>query len=213
MPHQVRVWHAYSEMIEDYTEQRLQEKMRTPEGRRLALTIDPYSYRDTLTLPKLLIHSLNDRYWATDALNLYWDDLPGDKHLLYVPNQPHNIADRVHVRPAIAAFVQAVLSDARLPVLAAEFRETEEALDVTLRAGPPALEARLWSATAPTQDFRAALWEPLPLERSAAQGAFAAHIARPSSGFAALVADCLLSDPGEPYLLSSRVHILGSSPD
>jgi len=72
MPHQVKVWEGYSEMIEEYTEHRLQDKMRTPRGHEIALTIDPYTYRQRLTLPKLLIQSLNDRYWATDALNLYW---------------------------------------------------------------------------------------------------------------------------------------------
>jgi len=40
MPHQVKMWDAYSEMIDDYTEQRLQDKMRTPRGRQMALVLD-----------------------------------------------------------------------------------------------------------------------------------------------------------------------------
>ena len=51
MPHQVKVWDSYSEMIDDYTEQRLQDKMRLPRGHQLAMIIDPYSYRHELTCP------------------------------------------------------------------------------------------------------------------------------------------------------------------
>ena len=35
--------------------------------------------------------SSNDFYWVTDALNLYWKELPGNKWILYVPNTGHDL--------------------------------------------------------------------------------------------------------------------------
>jgi PhoPQ-activated pathogenicity-related protein len=209
MPHQVAVWESYSEMIDDFTEQRLQERMRTPEGYRVVLSVDPYSYRDQLALPKLLLHSLNDRYWATDALNLYWDDLPGDKHVLYVPNQPHNIADRSSIRPAYAAFVQSVVGDQCLPQVEASYSDHERAIDVQVSCSEAALEARVWIATSPNQDFRAALWTPEPLTAAADRRSFTGVVDHPSGGYRAIVAECLLEGSEGPYVMSTRPHIVG----
>jgi PhoPQ-activated pathogenicity-related protein len=62
---------------------------------------------------KLLINGVNDPYWTTDALNLYWDDLPGDKWVTYVPNAGHNLEqhadgkkDRTRAVNALAAFAR-----------------------------------------------------------------------------------------------------------
>ena len=47
----------------------------------------------TLKQPKLLLLGTNDRYWPLDALNVYWDGLPGDKYVTYVPNNGHGLKD------------------------------------------------------------------------------------------------------------------------
>ena len=51
-------------------------------GPELVRMVDPWFYRERLKMPKLLIHGANDRYWATDATSLYWNDLLGEKSLL-----------------------------------------------------------------------------------------------------------------------------------
>ena len=48
---------------------------------------DPYSYRQRLTMPKLLHPGHQQyRYWTQDALNLYWDDLKGPSGSHLHPN-------------------------------------------------------------------------------------------------------------------------------
>ncbi len=211
MPHQVKVWDAYSEMIDDFTEHRLQDRMGTPRGHEIALAIDPYFYRQQLTLPKLLIQSLNDRYWATDALNLYWDDLLGEKHVVYAPNQPHFIADRERIAPTLAAFLRAVVVGGCLPDVAADYDETEAALRVSVRSGVPALEARVWTAASASQDFRDSTWSSTRLKRAADRQTFTGAVKRPRAGYVAVMADCLLPDPDAPYVLSTQVRILSSA--
>ena len=85
-PNQLKVWGKYSEQIDDYVERGLTEKTETPEGTKLWKMVDPFTYRDRLTKPKLLINGTNDRYWTLDALDLYWDGLKGPKYLVELPN-------------------------------------------------------------------------------------------------------------------------------
>jgi PhoPQ-activated pathogenicity-related protein len=92
MPNQLRAFDGkYSEMIHDYYERKLLPLPDTDDARKLWAMVDPWVYRDKLTLPKMLIHGTNDPYWATDAMNLYWDDLKGEKHVVFVPNAGHGL--------------------------------------------------------------------------------------------------------------------------
>ncbi len=67
------------------------EKTETPEGTKLWKMVDPFTYRDRLTKPKLLINGTNDRYWTLDALDLYWNELKGPKYLVELPNAGHGL--------------------------------------------------------------------------------------------------------------------------
>ena len=53
-PNQLKVWGKYSEQIDDYVARGLMEKTDTPEGTKLWKMVDPFTYRDRLTKPKLL---------------------------------------------------------------------------------------------------------------------------------------------------------------
>src|SRR5262245_50417873 len=94
LPHQLKSFGAYSEMIGDYTKLGLAELPDSPEVRKLYGLVDPYSYREQLTLPKLILLGNNDPYWTVDALNLYWDGLKGDKWVMYVANAGHNLTQK-----------------------------------------------------------------------------------------------------------------------
>ncbi len=63
IPYHKEVWGDYSEQIEDYVKLGIAQDMESQEGKDLATMIDPYSYRATLTMPKLIIIGTNDEYW------------------------------------------------------------------------------------------------------------------------------------------------------
>src|SRR5262245_32604495 len=94
MPHQLMSFGKYSDMIKDYTNTGLVPMPKTSEAKALWKMVDPWAYREKLTMPKMIINGTNDPYWAQDALNLYWKDLQGDKWVLYVPNAGHNLAQK-----------------------------------------------------------------------------------------------------------------------
>ena len=91
MPRQLKAFGAYSARLAPYTSRGLVPIPETPEGQRLLSMVDPWAYRDRLALPKLIVNGTNDFYWATDALNLYWNELSGNKWVVYVPNAGHDM--------------------------------------------------------------------------------------------------------------------------
>src|SRR5262249_19997886 len=138
MPHQLAAFGGKpSEQIGDYSRADMFTKLQTPQGKRLLELEDPYSYRDILTLPKLLILGTNDRYWAQDALNLYWDGLKGPKWVLYTPNSGHGLEDRERVYATWAAFIHSIAGGRKWPKMQWEYRPAADGVTLSVRSDIP----------------------------------------------------------------------------
>ena len=205
MPHQREVMGGYSASIHDYTELDLQARMATPEGAQLARMVDPYTYLDRLTLPKLLINGANDLYWMTDALNLYWPALPTPKHVLYVPNTGHFLGDTARVYATLVAFVRAVVAHDALPAPVLNVTETESF--VTINAGNITDDVRLWVAYSTSRDFRGAFWKSPTHTPCGKEEVWTTTVRKPSDGFMALFGEFGFVYDGLPYTLSTPVNI------
>lgn len=206
---QVDSFGDYSEQIDDYTELNLPNMLSTPSGRVLQSIVDPFAYRKKLTLPKLLIFGTNDRYWPLDACNLYWDQLSGEKYLLYVPNEGHGIKDTARVFGSISAFHHSQHSGQPLPKIDWEFSQVDGGvtLDVTTRGSIDTV--RGWVAVADTRDFRDARWEERAC-RSTGQGAWQLAAATPQQGFMACFAECISVADAMPAFFSTNVQIFSA---
>src|SRR5262249_14967353 len=123
IPHQIKSFGATSEMIGDYARAGLTSMSDDPVASKMTALVDPWSYREKLTMPKLLLLGNNDPYWTVDALNLYWDGLKGDKWILYIPNAGHGLQqkdklglpDYNRVLNGLAVFARAQINDQALP--------------------------------------------------------------------------------------------------
>ncbi|HKG07625.1 MAG TPA: PhoPQ-activated protein PqaA family protein, partial [Pedobacter sp.] len=91
MNYQIKVWKDYSIQIEDYVKLGLVQEMGTGAANSLTTMIDPYAYRKTLTMPKMIIMGTNDEYWPIDNIKNYYDSIPGQNLLHYVPNAGHGL--------------------------------------------------------------------------------------------------------------------------
>ncbi|MCS6776592.1 MAG: PhoPQ-activated protein PqaA family protein [Chloroherpetonaceae bacterium] len=208
IPHQLASFGKPSEQIADYTESGMLEMLNTEKGRRLLELEDPYSYRNVLTLPKLIINGTNDRYWAQDALNLYWDGLKGPKWILYVPNTGHDLqnGDITRVLNTMAGFAHAIASKTPLPRMRWEYRpDPDGTTRLHLHSDIPPVSARLFHTTAPTKDFRDSRWTSteIPVNGSACT----APLPRPQQGYLAAFGEATYRIGGKTFTLSTQIRI------
>jgi PhoPQ-activated pathogenicity-related protein len=211
MPHQFKTFGGkYSLMIHDYTNTGLVPMPKTAAAKKLWSMVDPYAYRDKLTMPKFLINGNSDPYWATDALNLYWDALKGDKWIMYVPNAGHDLkqvgrAGRTRARNALAAFVRSQVTGKPLPKLKWKHDNGADKLRLTVHADPAPLSARLWVAEAKGQDFRRAEWREQPATID--KGKVVGEVAPPKEGWLAFYAELEYEIDGIRYQLSTQIRM------
>jgi PhoPQ-activated pathogenicity-related protein len=206
MKHQLATWGKFSEQIEDYTRRGIQSRNDSNEGSNLRTIVDPYSYRDSLVQPKLILLGTNDRYWPLDALNLYWDGLPGEKRVLYVPNQGHGLRDLERVVGSVAAIHRQAAGELRLPELSWDLKSADGQLQLHLRSNVRPARTLAWVATSATRDFRDAKWESQPAELI--DGTFRYDLPLPKQGFAALFGEAKFETGTLPYYLSTNVRIV-----
>jgi len=205
-PYQMEYYHGGSEQIGDYTQADMFHKLQTPEGMKLIGLEDPYSYRNILTLPKLLILGTNDRYWPQDALNLYWDGLRGPKWVMYTPNSGHGLDDRERVFNTLSAFARTVASNKPWPKMKWEYDSDSTGATLHLSSDIKPKEARLFHVTAKTKDFRDSKWTFEPMQ-SVKQG-FTGRYPAPEEGYAAIFGEAVYEIDGKPFTLSTQIRIL-----
>ncbi|WP_439632062.1 PhoPQ-activated pathogenicity-related family protein [Gemmata sp.] len=218
MDNQVKAFGKPSEMIRDYAERKLVPIPRTAAAARLWQIIDPWSYRDRLTMPKLIVCGTNDPYWPLDALNSYWDGLKGDKWILYVPNAGHHLCERdkdgkeeklpLRTIATVCAFCRSQVFDKPLPKVNCDMVVPPGAgsLDVSLLCDVKPLAARVFSATALTRDFRKSFWEDRRFDLKGASGACKVDI--PAAGLRATLVEMQFQLEDLTYTLSTPLRIL-----
>lgn len=169
MKNQVNAFGKPSEMIRDYTNRSLVPIPATGEGEKLWKMVDPWVYREAITLPKMIINGANDPYWPLDALNTYWDDLKGEKRVLYVPNAGHDLREadgngRKQILPeralnTLSAFCKCQVFDKSMP--SPEWKlsaEPDGSATIDLKFGGKPTVVRKWAADSETRDFRKSQW-------------------------------------------------------
>jgi PhoPQ-activated pathogenicity-related protein len=207
MKNQIATWGAYSDQIADYTRRNIQALLETEPGRKLGALVDPWAFRGRVErIPKLIINGTNDPYWPLDAIRLYWDDLKGEKAVLYVPNGTHGISGDPRTSNAQVALVRRTGAGRALPPLRWEHGTAGTACTLAMTCEEAPAAARIWVANSATRDFRKATWNPVPA--AAAGTGFAGKVDRPASGFLALLGEADFKEGERPFSLSTTVRIV-----
>jgi len=206
MEHHFRSYGFWAPAIADYSN--LHSWAGTPQYTALMKIEDPYSYRERLRMPKLIINSTGDQYFLPDSSQFYYDDLSGEKHLRYVPNTRHDLRNS-DVRDTIYAFFEALINNTPRPRLTWKF-EKDGSISVQTKDQPT--EVKLWQATNPkARDFRldtlGAAYKSSPLA-PVKEGVYKALVASPAEGYTAYFIELTYPTGSKyPFKLTTGVRI------
>jgi PhoPQ-activated pathogenicity-related protein len=206
--HQRETWGHFSGQIAEYTERGLPQRLLAGEPGAVALAalVDPFSYRQHLAIPKLIILATNDLYWPLDALNLYYDALPGKRSILYVANAGHALQPgRERAIAGLMALVQHTAGGRPLPTLRGEAKVEGDILSLTLTSDHPPRSVRAWVATAPTRDFREAHWEAFAMQTD--QQHYVHRLPLRRGHVTAIFGEAEYPAAPEPFSLSTTVRL------
>jgi len=183
--HQFEAYGFWAPAIKDYINIRLPEWIGTKENRALMHIEDPYEYRQRLTMPKFILNAAGDQFFLPDSWQFYWNDLPGVKHLRYVPNTDHSMRGS-DAWMSVAACYNAALTGAPLPDYSWSV-DKEGLIKVKATTKPTAV--KLWQVTNPgARDFRLSSigpkWTSTNLEDKG-NGEYAAKLSPPKKGYTA----------------------------
>jgi PhoPQ-activated pathogenicity-related protein len=197
--HHYRAYGFWAPAVKDYFREGIMDRMNDPRYDELLSIVEPYSYRDRYTMPKFLLNSAGDQFFLPDSSQFYFDDLPGEKHLRYVPNSDHSLR-KTDAMESLTAFYFALLTDTARPEFSWRF-EADGAIRVETPTRPAAVE--LWKATNPQhRDFRlesvGPIYESVPLEPES-DGAYVAQVPEPEKGWTAFFVELTYPSGLEKY--------------
>jgi len=202
------VWGDYSIEIEDYVKLGIAQQLGTPGGNDLTKMIDPYSYRKTLTMPKMIFMGTNDPYWPADAVKNYIDSIPGDNHICYTPNAAHDLGDKKKAFATLSAFLGTTVTNGKYPICDYTVSESNGTITLKIKTTPELLvDAILWSADSKDQDFRDETWVDKSLN-AANKAEIKVDIKYPESGFRAFYVDLKYKATyGDDFTQSTRMFV------
>lgn len=209
LQYQVEMWKEYSVQIEDYVKLGIPQTARTEKGEAITTMVDPYAYRKTLTMPKMIFMGTNDEYWTVDAIKHYIDSIPGQNFVHYVPNVGHDLGDKKQALAALSAFFGETLAKTPYPVCTPEISYSKKGITLKVTTTPELLvDAILWTTHSSDTDFRNDKWEGKSLALKKKTPMVTSVQTFPASGYRAFYLDLKYRDPnGGEYTESTRMYV------
>ncbi|MDD2598733.1 MAG: PhoPQ-activated protein PqaA family protein [Kiritimatiellae bacterium] len=212
MEHHRAAYGEFSRAVGAYVENGIMDAMDTPRSAVSRSIIDPYSYRATLTIPKLLLNSSGDQFFLLDSSRFYFNELNGAKYLRYIPNCGHGLDGSE--TSTLLAFYASILNRTAMPEYTWSITSAGQ-IHVTAKTEP--MEVRVWQAdNATARDFRIDVtgktWTHTPLR--ARHGAnkesfYETDVRPPAEGWRAFFVELVFKDKTtEKIFLTTEVSVL-----
>jgi PhoPQ-activated pathogenicity-related protein len=149
---------AWSYALQDYYATNMTIHLDEPEFQQQLMAIeDPITYKDRLTMPKLVVCASGDEFFLPDDTRFWWDQMPGENMMLMLPNTPHSLSPVIGLLlPAGQAWIAAVIDNKKRPQMTWIHNDVDGA--ITLLTDTQPLNVSMWYAMSPLgvnrRDFR-----------------------------------------------------------
>jgi PhoPQ-activated pathogenicity-related protein len=151
MRHHFGAYGFWAPAIEEYVDHRIMQRRDSANYAKLLQIEDPFAYRDRFTMPKCIINATGDQFFLPDSSQFYFGELPGEKHLCYVPNTEHSLKDS-NAHETLIAFHYSIVHNTPRPEFTWKY-DAKNRLSVQCKTHPK--RVLLWQAVNPeARDFR-----------------------------------------------------------
>ena len=163
-----RSYGEFSPAVQEYVNYNIQDWLGTEEFKVLMSYIEPFSFIDKFTMPKYIINAGSDEFFSTDSWRFYYDKLPGEKIIRYVPNKNHSLDGRYLTEDLVSYFYR-VINDIEIPSLSWNLSDNKLIAELDYDGE---YDVSVWTAKNDNgRDFR--LWEEGELWEETSIGKFA----------------------------------------
>lgn len=159
-------------------------------------------------MPKLLVNGTIDEFFLPDSWKFYWDELPGEKYLQYVPNGNHGLAGSYRSEN-VFSFYRNIIQNKPLPEM--DWKIEQDSIYLKINTQIP-YEIAIWKANNPQKrDFRSwevgnDAWKKTPID-VVTSGNYAIKIPE-ANGFTASLVEVVFDPKGEtPITLTTGTTI------
>lgn len=201
LPHHFAAYGFWAPALNDYTRRGIPQATVLGEFAELQRIVDPWHYRQRLSMPKFVLNAAGDQYFLPDGSQFYIDGFEGRTRLRYIPNADHGLTSNPSAVSSLIAFHNAVASRAEIPSLTWSVGEGE--LRVTASGEPSRMT--VWHAdNAKARDFRVETigqtWRPEPLSPDS-DGVYSVKLEAPEEGWRAWMVDAEFAVEGQAQRL------------
>ena len=208
--HHWSVYGFWASAIQDYVDMKIVDWWSSEEMRSLIALVDPFSVKERFKMPKLLVNAAGDEFFLPTSSQFYFDELPGEKYLRYVPNANHNVSEGTDALETILAFYASILNGVDRPKF---LWELEKDGSIRVLSGSKVKEVIMWSATnQKARDFRKDTignsWEPKVLQQNE-DGTYVGIPIKPKKGWKAYFIEMTYETPfGLNLKLTTPVRVI-----
>jgi PhoPQ-activated pathogenicity-related protein len=182
--------------------------MVTKEFEILMKYVEPYYFKEKFTMPKLLINAGSDEFFSTDSWRFYFNELPGDKYLQYIPNVNHSLNGR-YLNENLFSFYTRIINDQVFPKLIWEIKNDSLISRVVTNQD---YKVSIWKANnEDTRDFRlweeGKLWSQTPIDRNSLNK-YKINLINNNSGYTATMLEFIFNPDSEfPLILTTGPYV------